>query len=127
MKTLDKILQEINNNSKYFTDGDKKISTEKVKEIVRNHLCGENGENFGKDNGWIPMGNLIDCMPKHKHETQIVWITIETKQGNRFTVKGFTRHWKFYFSNGFEIKKYSVVAWKPYNVPEPYMKDLEVK
>lgn len=87
---------------------------EKAKEIIKRHIS--------EKEDWVPIENRVS---EEGSEIMMVWITLETPEGNRFVVRGLKKFGGFFFSNGVSLKKWKVVAWKPYNVPEPYRKDGE--
>lgn len=111
-------------------DGKISIDDERLWQILFDEACveGQQADRIYKQlkeicgDGWIP---AEDGMPKEKYQKNKVWITIETEKGNRATVMGYEDCGKFHFSNGNEIKKYKVIAWKPYTYPKPYRKDEE--
>ena len=73
------------------------------------------GYEDGKNDNWIPIEKQL---PK-KHDTQRVWITVQTEQGFH-TLKATWDGEKFVHTNTKNIL-YPVVAWKPYSAPKPYI------
>lgn len=119
MEKLEKILQEIDSATDkwgmidYINDKPV-IEKEKAKEIIKRHIS--------EKEDWVPIENRVS---EEGSEIMMVWITLETPEGNRFVVRGLKKFGGFFFSNGVSLKKWKVVAWKPYNAPEPYRKDGE--
>lgn len=145
MTTLEKILHEIENLKKLYSEiglslMDKgnlpcgydrsDIESAKVKaisevmEIIKKHISCENHAETtrqSQDNGWIP---VEDGVPE---EGQEVWITINTDAVKRgMYTKHFSGEYKegFICSGGFvciSLAKY----WMPYIIPEPYKPPVE--
>lgn len=106
---LEKILEDINENTISLFSGVNMISAKKVEKILRKHM----------NDGWIPMEKF--GLPKSNEHDFMFWITIQYVNGFRRTIKA---KWDwfdkcFMHQNGKKISE-DVVAYKYYSAPEPY-------
>lgn len=114
MNTLEKILQEINEEikssiafSSVFTDG-----LCRARNIIRKHLQQDN-------DGWIP---VEERMPESTiYDFKWFWITIRSDIGYTYTMKAKWdyRQKCFLYENGRKISR-NIIAYKHYYAPEPY-------
>ena len=106
MQKLDKILEEIENNSLEQFGHRKIIEIEKVKEIIHKHI----------DDDWTPVEERLP------DENQEVWIT--TMQGEvrraMYTEHLGNNNVKLFLLIGGTACMNEISAWQPYYVPEPY-------
>ena len=101
MQELEKILEEVNENTISLFSGVNMISAKKVEKILRKHM----------NDGWIPVEKDL---PKNESE---VWVVLESTYGTGFRIYSSARY--LYFENYGEghwcDEHYGYLEWDKYS------------
>ena len=119
MQELEKILEDINENTISLFSGVNMISVKKVEKILREHM----------NDGWIP---VQDKLPEDDVDVLITYADIDDENytdicittygyaylgGNKLDFKEWRSPFEYFKTN------YKVIAWRP--LPEPYRPEGE--
>lgn len=109
MQELEKILEDINENTISLFSGVNMISAKKVEKILRKHM----------NDGWIPVNS--HGLPSSSEHDFRFWVTVQYKNGFRRTLKATWNYYNnhFVYQNG-KIISEDVVAYRYYSAPKPY-------
>lgn len=134
MNVLEKILEEIKDNTKLGNLHWETIRIEKVEEIIRSHMddvpeCGEcsrrkwyqEGYKDGKDtntssnDSWIPVSERLPEVPEGTEDVYCPEFNVTIKDASKATTLKYAPDGTWFDDSG---EVYNVMAWKP--LPEPY-------
>ena len=109
MQELEKILEDINENTISLFSGVNMISAKKVEKILRKHM----------NDGWISVNS--HGLPSSSEHDFRFWVTVQYKNGFRRTLKATWNYYNnhFVYQNG-KIISEDVVAYRYYSAPKPY-------
>lgn len=141
MNVLEKILEEIKDNTKLGNLHWETIRIEKVEEIIRFHMddvpkCGEcsrrkwyqEGYKDGKDtntssnDSWIPVSERLPEVPEGTEDVYCPEFNVTIKDASKATTLKYAPDGTWFDDSG---EVYNVMAWQP--LPEPYRPEEELK